>query len=206
MRVAETAKEFKAIVKALWPRCFLLASVALLLGAAPAELPKYREAQAIAKRIIEETRGLLFKEVGEKGPAGAIKACSAVALDLARKHEQRGWRIRRVSKKVRNPADIPDPYEVRVLDQFEALTVAGQLGPDTEHAEVVTEEGRPYLRYLKPIMIVSPICLICHGKAEDLVPEVRVQLQTLYPNDQATGYRLHDLRGAVSIKIPLENR
>jgi hypothetical protein len=28
-------------------------------------------------------------------------------------------------------------------------------------------------------------------------------LQKLYPHDQATGYQLDDLRGAVSIEIPL---
>lgn len=189
-----------------WVRRVVFGSVALLMGAAPAELPAYREAQAAAKTIVEETRKLLLQEISAKGPDGAITTCAAVALDLARKHEQQGWRVRRVSKKVRNPADSPDPYEVRILEQFEALKAAGQLLRDTEHAEVVTEEGNTYLRYLRPIIVASPVCLACHGPKDDLTPGVKTQLHTLYPADQATGYRLDDLRGAVSIKIPLETR
>jgi hypothetical protein len=30
--------------------------------------------------------------------------------------------------------------------------------------------------------------------------------QELYPQDQATGYALRDLRGAISVKIPIETR
>lgn len=189
-----------------WVHGLMFGSVALLMGGAPADLPEYREAQVTARKIVEETRSLLLKEVREKGPEGAITSCATVALDLARKHELRGWRVRRVSKKVRNPADSPDPYEVRVLDQFEVLKAAGQLPPDTEYAEVVREEGKAYLRYLKPIMIASPVCLVCHGPGDDLAPGVKTQLHTLYPIDQATGYRLDDLRGAVSIKIPMEGK
>jgi len=174
--------------------------------AQPMELPGYREAQAIAKKIVEDTRSLLLKELGEKGPAGAIQACSAVALEMARKHERQGWRVRRVSLKVRNPADTPDPYEARILKQFEALNAKGQLRPDTEHVEVVTEEGKASLRYLKPIVITTPLCLNCHGPQEGLLPEVKAVLQALYPGDQATGYQLHDLRGAVSVKIPLQGK
>ena len=53
------------------------------------------------------------------------------------------------------------------------------------------------------IVIVNPVCLTCHGRPEDLAPEVRARLQALYPRDQATGYRLGDVRGAVSVKVPI---
>ena len=45
-----------------------------------------------------------MREMHDKGPVGALSACSTVALALAQKHEQQGWRVRRVSTKVRNPA------------------------------------------------------------------------------------------------------
>lgn len=189
-----------------WVRSVVFGSVVLLMGAAPVELPEYRKAQAAAKTIVEETRNLLLQAIRDKGPEGAITTCAAVASDLAGKHEPQGWRIRRVSKKVRNPTDSPDPYELRVLEQFEALKAAGQLSRDTEHAEVVTEGGSAYLRYLKPITVASPVCLACHGPGDDLAPGVKTQLHTLYPADQATGYRLDDLRGAVSIRIPIEGK
>jgi hypothetical protein len=51
---------------------------------------------------------------------------------------------------------------------------------------------------------VAPQCLMCHGSTEQIAEPLRVQLQTLYPHDRAVGYRAGDLRGAVSIKQPLD--
>ncbi|MBI1987007.1 MAG: DUF3365 domain-containing protein [Nitrospinae bacterium] len=109
-------------------------------------------------------------------------------------------------EKVRNPANAPNPHEAQVLTQSEALKAQRQLRPQTEHGEVVVEEGKRYLRYLKPIVIASPLCLTCHGSPEELGPGVKAQLQALYPHNQATGYRLEELRGSISIKIRLEEK
>ena len=109
-----------------------------------------------------------------------------------------------MSEKYRNPADAPDEYKARVLAEFAASKARGELYADSEHAEVVPEEGRPYLRYMKPIIVESPVWLSCHGGPQDISPEVRSELQRLYPDDRAIGYRMADLRGAVSVKIPLE--
>ncbi len=176
----------------------------LLSWAGAADLPGLRAAQELALRIIEETRELMQVEVRARGPAGALQQCSQIALGLARQHEKEGWRVRRVSVKYRNPADAPDAYEARVLDEFAALKAKGELQVDTERAELVTEQGRQYLRYMKPIVMGSPVCLSCHGGPEEIPPDVKAELQRLYPDDKATGYRVADLRGAVSVKIPLD--
>lgn len=187
-----------------WGRALVVGGAAFALaGAGPTDLPEYLQARAVAARVIEDTRALLEREIQARGPAGALQACFAVALDLARKHEQEGWRVRRVSERVRNPGDTPEPYEATVLRRFAELKARGELGPAAEHVEVVTETGRQYLWYLKPIAIAGPVCLNCHGPTEQLATDVKAALATFYPNDQATGYRLGDLRGAVSVKIPL---
>jgi hypothetical protein len=186
-------------------RCAPVFFTALLLFSQErdvAKLAEYQHAQDVAREVMEGTRALLMKEMQAKGAAGAIQACSAVALDLAKKHEREGWRIRRVSLKLRNPADAPDAFEERQLARFAAQHAEGKL-PAEGHAEVVKEAGRNYLRYMRPILISAPLCLQCHGTFEDMSPEVQSRLQQLYPNDRATGYRLKDLRGAVSIRIPL---
>lgn len=189
-------------------RCIGVACVvmsgALFSLATGADLPGLRAAQELALRIIEETRDLMQVEVRVKGPAGALQQCSEIALGLARQHEKEGWRVRRVSVKYRNPADAPDAYEGGVLDEFAALKAKGELQVDTERAEVVTEDERRYLRYMKPILVGSPACLSCHGGPQDISPEVKAELERLYPEDKAVGYRVADLRGAVSVKIPLE--
>lgn len=182
----------------------LVMTGALFSGATGAELPGLLVARELALRLIEETRELMQVEVRERGPAGSLQQCSKIALGLAKQREKEGWRIRRVSVNYRNPADAPDEYEARILGNFAALKAQGELQVDTEHAEVVVEAGQRYLRYLKPIVMGSPVCLSCHGEPHDIPPDVKEELQRLYPEDKATGYRVADLRGAVSVKIPVE--
>lgn len=177
---------------------------ALFSRAAAADLPSLGQARELALRLIEETRDLMQMEVRERGPVGALQACSQIALGLAKQHEKAGWRIRRVSVNHRNPADAPDAYEAGVLDEFAALKLKGELQADTEHAAVVTEAGQQVLRYMKPIIMGSPVCLSCHGESQDIPPDVKAALRRLYPEDRATGYRVADLRGAVSLRIPVE--
>jgi len=43
----------------------------------------------------------------------------------------------------------------------------------------------------------------CHGAPEQLKPEVRQQLQTLYPADQGVGYAVGQIRGAMTIRKAL---
>jgi Protein of unknown function (DUF3365) len=136
-----------------------------LIGAAPTECPEYQQARRISAQIVQDTLALLVKELGARGPAGAIEACSAVALDLATKHEQAGWRVRRVSRKVRDPADTPDAHEAAVLERFETLKATGGFVPDTQHAELVAAAGKTSLRYLRPIVIATPVCLTCRREA-----------------------------------------
>ena len=70
-------------------------------------------------------------------------------------------------------AEAPDAYEAKVLDEFAALKAKGELQVDSEHAEVVTEDGQRNLRYMKPILVGSPVCLSCHGGPQDISPEVK---------------------------------
>jgi hypothetical protein len=153
--------------------------------------------------IIEDTQNHLLREINARGPAEALAQCSVVTLAAAQQHEPQGWLVRRVSLKMRHAADAPDTHEKKVLTDYETLKLAGRLKPDVPGVYVEVQDGKRTLRYMRPILITSSACLQCHGRLDDLVPEVKERLQTLYPRDQATGYQLHDLRGAVSIRIPL---
>ena len=72
-----------------------------------------------------------------------------------------------------NPANKPDPWQRRAL---EALAKG-----EKEVAEFVQQDGQPRLRYMAPA-IVKQSCLKCHG-------------------DQ--GYEVGDVRGGVSVSVPL---
>ena len=58
------------------------------------------------------------------------------------------------------------------------------------------------LVYYKPIKIGMPACLKCHGSSETEINAVTFEkLNTLYPHDLATGYKLKDFRGLWKIEF-----
>jgi hypothetical protein len=50
---------------------------------------------------------------------------------------------------------------------------------------------------------MGEVCLVCHGS--NLAPEVAENIERLYPEDQARGFELGELRGAVTITRILDN-
>ena len=74
--------------------------------------------------------------------------------------------------------------------------------PAAEHWEIVREDGGEALRYLKPV-VTSAMCLTCHGEKAKIPPAVQAILARDYPDDHATGFSVGDVRGAVSVRIPL---
>ena len=181
------------------------AAVVLTLPVAAADAPEAARARMTARQVLEETRSVLEGALaGGQPAASALRVCAAIAQNIALKREQEGWRVRRVSEKVRNRADTPDADERDVLTFWAREHAAGRLKATDEHEEIVTENGRRYFHYMRPILIAGPVCLQCHGEPAKLAPGVAEALKELYPNDQATGYSVGDLRGAISVKIPME--
>jgi hypothetical protein len=57
-------------------------------------------------------------------------------------------------------------------------------------------------RFVKALP-VQPLCLSCHGSAEQISPAVKSVLAQHYPNDLATGYSVGQIRGVISVRKPL---
>ncbi|WP_457571652.1 ATP-binding response regulator [Desulfovulcanus sp.] len=72
------------------------------------------------------------------------------------------------------PQNKPDEWETKALKAFER----GQK----EYSTVVEENGKKYLRFMKPL-IVQQACLKCH---------------------RGQGYKVGDMCGGISLKIPME--
>ena len=70
--------------------------------------------------------------------------------------------------------------------------------------EVVEEPSGKSLRFMKAIGL-APQCVVCHGSPDQIPDSVRAELDAMYPHDRAVNYRPGDLRGAVSIKQPLDD-
>lgn len=185
----------------------LFLSAMALAGVATADTDlKAREegAREVADAFIQGLGAALKQEIAKAGPAAAISVCRELAPEIAgRLSRTHGWRVTRVGTRVRNPLlGMPDTWEQQVLAEFGRRVERGEALADMRHAEIVTEPGGKYFRYMQAIG-VQPLCLTCHGSAEQIPAAVKAVLDKHYPSDQATGYKTGDLRGAVSIKQPL---
>ncbi|MDM8567770.1 DUF3365 domain-containing protein [Candidatus Halobeggiatoa sp. HSG11] len=100
-----------------------------------------------------------------------------------------GFSFNNVSDKPRNPANMADKIELEAMDYFRA-------NPNKELLfKPFTDAGEHYYLYARPIWI-KQICLKCHSKRED-APET---IRNLY--DNAWDYKIGELRGILSIKLP----
>ena len=154
-------------------------------------------ATALAGGLIQRLTGALQ----EGGAAHAVSFCSQEALSLTAAIEQGladGIQLKRTSLKYRNPANAPDKLETAAIAYFEdALANRHELPP-----HYVQRASRGEFRYYQPL-VVNDLCLQCHGTAETIAPEVHQAIETLYPNDLATGYDVGELRGVIRVTVPV---
>ena len=161
----------------------------------------------------------VFPRCPELGPA--------IASDFSR---STGYLVRRVTKQTRNSRNTPDDWELEQLNKFEDMAADGDARtqfnitkPDGsilptkefESFEMVTEgkgkDTRNYFRYMRSITMPGmpnepPFlpCLKCHGTLDQLGLGVADAVQAEYPHDLSMGYKKGDIRGAWTIKIPLD--
>jgi len=93
-------------------------------------------------------------------------------------------------------------WELQVLAEFERKAAAGEKIESMEYSETIDEPRGRYLRYMKALP-VQPLCLTCHGTAENIPQQVKAKLAVGNPHDRATGHVLGQVRGAVTIKLPV---
>lgn len=158
------------------------------------------EARNVATSLPPKLLAALKAEIEKSGPEGAIPVCKDMAPKMGGEiSKQTGWKIKRVSLKPRNEARaIPDDWEKAALEDFDKRAAAGEPPAQLEKGEPV---GNEY-RYVKALP-VQPLCLNCHGPADQISPAVKSVLAEHYPNDRATGYSVGQIRGAISVRKPL---
>lgn len=157
-----------------------------------------RKAEAASARLMKELGGRLMAALNEGEPEDALNVCADVAQSISKETAQgEGFHVARTALRVRNPANAPDGYERQVMERW--LSADGD--PQVVQAVVATDGGHE-LRWMKPVVVSAP-CLTCHGPSEDLPDGVRFALSERYPQDKATGFASGDLRGAITVRIPL---
>jgi len=158
-----------------------------------------QEAKGIIKQLATTLGGELKKAKKEGGAIAAVTVCNTKAGPLTEQvSSQSDWEISRTSLKLRNPANAPDEWEKAALESFATkANVGANLETLAFSQVVVDEDGRKVFRMMKAIPVAKQ-CLACHG--DKIKPELSQHLQTLYPEDNATGFNQGDLRGAFSLK------
>ncbi|MFK5971001.1 MAG: DUF3365 domain-containing protein [Candidatus Marithrix sp.] len=159
-----------------------------------AKLDNYRSAVG---KLMKTLKPELVNAMKSKGPVAAIEVCntkSPTMTDAVSKDA--GFVIQRTSLKPRNASNTPDEWETKVLNQFEDRKAKGENPKTIEFYEIVENDGKRQIRYMKAIPTSQP-CAVCHG--EMIPPPVQAKLRELYPNDKAVGFKVGDLRGAFSI-------
>jgi hypothetical protein len=134
----------------------------------------------------------LTQAMQEGGPAKAIEVCSQRAQAIAASASNETFRVRRIGTRVRNAANAASERDQKALAQL----LARAAGDDSPLK--IEGEGELAASLYVPIRIAET-CLACHGDPKTMQPEVVQALAQRYPSDQATGYALADLRGAVVV-------
>ncbi|HNJ76128.1 MAG TPA: DUF3365 domain-containing protein [Azospira sp.] len=130
--------------------------------------------------VTEKTIGFL--------PAHAL---SRISADFAN-WSNTGLFFNNVTDRPRNPRNQADANELAAMAWFRANP------KETERlTEIVGQNGRRFYHYTAPIWI-EPYCLQCHGERSAAPDSIASAYDTAY------GYKLGDLRGVMSIKLPAE--
>ena len=175
----------------------LLCSKVSLLAANEVET-RVMSSRASIKELAENLKGYL--QAGLESSVSAeekLLMCKSGALEATSLiEEEKGFRVRRTSLRVRNPDNTPDAWESKVLEQFQVRRQSGDKIADLDYAEILDDgQGRQF-RYMKAIP-VGKVCVICHGKAID--PELIFWLDKIYPGDRARGFEVGEIRGAFTV-------
>jgi hypothetical protein len=161
------------------------------------------ENRKIAQEFMQKLAGTLKQQIESSGTASAITVCKEVAPALAAQYSTDQRLVKRVSLKPRNQSlGVASDVERKLLQRFDEKQRDGETGL-MELTTIYQDANGSWLQYMRAIP-TQPQCLQCHGSTEDIAPNVRARLSEEYPADLATGYRVGEIRGAVSIRHKLQ--
>jgi hypothetical protein len=152
-----------------------------------------------AKSLANDLKISLMKNLSEKiekdGPAEAIPFCHANVKPIAKgaaKDRIPQFEFGRTSHKIRNKENTAQDWASQYLREFE-----GKKKDEIAKTSIIHLLDSGKRVYLEPLY-VEVKCLLCHG--ENVSKNVSDKIQKLYPQDQATGFKLGEFRGFIWVK------
>ncbi len=162
--------------------------------------------RAMANELLSQLGQKLKSTMSSEGPEAAVSVCKEASPSIAKTlSSKNGAQMTRVGTRVRNPSmGTPNQWQKDALTQFESRLTQGETPATMEYWQVVNiDDGKRELHYAKAIM-VQPMCLSCHGATSEIPASLSEKIRIEYPQDQATGYSVGKLRGAVVVSKPLQ--
>ena len=151
-------------------------------------------------RFANSTQAVLGKNlmnaINEKGAEGALAFCNEKAYPLTDSMAQvLKVSIKRVSDKPRNKNNLANGNEAAHIKAFKETLFKGE-----QPKPVVMEiNGKMVGHYA---IITNKMCLQCHGTInKEILPQTYSRINTLYPDDKATGYAENQVRGLWVIEM-----
>ena len=177
------------------------AGLAATLAAQPLAAEEKEALMAEGKALMMQFGGALKSEllaaVEAGGPVNAIQVCNERAPEIADEVSTGGWTVARSSHRLRNPANAPDAFTAAAIDEFLSRQEGGESTADLAKAAMVEEDGEQVFRLVKAIP-TGELCLNCHG-GENVKAPVVAKLAELYPEDQARGFSVGEMRGVFTL-------
>lgn len=171
--------------------------------ATPAEL----EIQAMGEAAIDRLAVSMMNEVKSAlnglSPEEAIDMCHLKGLPSSGPPIRSMPRITAVkftSLRIRQSDNAPDAADKVALEYIDHAIAIGDAPPKVLVQKVESPDSPLVWRVYKPIGLTTS-CLACHGDREDMSPKLRQRLKSVYPDDQATGYKARDWRGIIRVNV-----
>lgn len=177
------------------PIYLALASCGEPAATKPAKTDYAHTGDSLINATFDTLRNALTAAMHDKGAAGAVAFCNEKAYPITSTYASGNIIIKRVAEKYRNPQNAPDSTDALQWRKFASAKVNG------ETLQPALVEEKNITHYYKPILL-QPMCSSCHGKKnKDILPPVLSTIDSLYPNDLATGFAPGDLRGMWKISF-----
>jgi len=155
-----------------------------------------QDSRQLIKSLADELKSTLQSSMKKDGPVKSIEVCQVQAPLIANRLSAENISVSRTSLKTRNSGNQSDEWERSVLIEFEKRKKQGEPLQSMDFFEVSNVDGNQVFRYMKAIP-TAEVCLKCHGS--DIAPPLAEKIQSLYPDDKATGFSKGDIRGAFSV-------
>ena len=181
-------------VAAVRKSLFIVGSIVALACSQPAPQVSETElsqAQSTLAPFKEQLVEALTGALEQGSPTNAIHVCRERAPEIAAELSVGGVRMGRTSHKLRNPGNAPEPWVEPLLEAYL------ENPTDTRPRAVYIDDST--IGYVEPIYVMS-FCLSCHGPS--IEPDLLAEIDSVYREDQATGFRANELRGLFWVTLP----